>query len=511
MSLLAAAKRVLCLWFPDWPIQRLTISQPELAAAMFVLSTETKQGELVRYCNRTARSRGVRSGMPISEVRSLARPRDLLQSEPWRAEDDKLALQQIALRCERFSFCIGLEDAEPPECLLLDVTGIAHFFGDEQTLAEQLGQSLAKRRLDGRIAVADTVGIAWAGAHFLAHAGQPAVIASGKRLEVLPIEALRLPEATLHKLHRLGVTTIGQVLALDRASLAKRCGKSLLMRLDQWSGQLPEMITPCRPLPKFQVDQRLEEGITQPAPLEQLWQLLLKRLLGLLTPRRLGVRQLLCLVNMENRQTWETSLRLCEAVADERRLGELLRLKLEKLRLTAPLVRMTLDASEVAPLSAAQQDWLAGRSQDEARQLAKLVDRLSCRLGDQAIGVAQLSPEATPEHAVRLHAANETSAVSFTSHLRCFQALDRPTALFPQPRPIEVIAVTPDGPPVVFFWKQTRSEIVACWGPERIESRWWRQAFVRRDYYWIETSAGERLWIFRRLQDACWFWHGELL
>ena len=87
--------------------------------------------------------------------------------------------------------------------------------------------------------------------------------------------------------------------------------------------------------------------------------------------------------------------------------------------------------------------------------------------------------------------------------------LDRPTALFPRPRPIEVMAAVPEGPPTVLFWRSTRFEIAHHGGSERIEFGWWLGPCVRRDYYQITTTEGRRLWIFRRLQDDRWFWHGE--
>ncbi|MBN7135995.1 hypothetical protein A7A76_14845 [Lysobacter enzymogenes] len=34
-------------------------------------------------------------------------------------------------------------------------------------------------------------------------------------------------------------------------------------------------------------------------------------------------------------------------------------------------------------------------------------------------------------------------------------------------------------------------------GPERIESGWWDQDDVRRDYYLVETVRGQRAWAYR--------------
>jgi protein ImuB len=68
-----------------------------------------------------------------------------------------------------------------------------------------------------------------------------------------------------------------------------------------------------------------------------------------------------------------------------------------------------------------------------------------------------------------------------------------------------------------FHWAG-RSYAIACtWGPERIETGWWRtasrdqenrKAFIRRDYYRVETTTGARFWIFRSLADRQWFLQG---
>ena len=58
-------------------------------------------------------------------------------------------------------------------------------------------------------------------------------------------------------------------------------------------------------------------------------------------------------------------------------------------------------------------------------------------------------------------------------------------------------------------------EVVKAYGPERIETAWWRGPTVRRDYYVVETGLGARYWIFRRLGSGSagrpgseWFLHG---
>jgi protein ImuB len=79
------------------------------------------------------------------------------------------------------------------------------------------------------------------------------------------------------------------------------------------------------------------------------------------------------------------------------------------------------------------------------------------------------------------------------------------------PRPLLLMAtsVAPDGPPLGFRHGGEEHKIVHAWGPERIETGWWRGRPVGRDYYRVETTAGRRFWLFRRLRDGKWFLHGS--
>lgn len=504
-------QRILCLWFPEWTLQRLLVARPKLDRYVLLLTELRPRGEFVRYCNRLARKRGVRVGMPVSEARTFSQSRDRLFADTVKPSQDRQALVDLALRCERFSYRIGLEDAARPESILMDVTGVAPFFDGEQTLARELDRTLANHRYHVRIAISETIGSAWAAAHFLARPHEPIVVPAGElhRLESLPVMGLRLDDSLVTKLHRLGLRTIRQVFDLDRASLVRRWGNDILVRIDQLVGQRPEFITPCHPLPTYRVEQNLEVGISHPEDIEQLWSLLLRQLLDSLSPKRLGTRHLECRFVLENRTSQLLNVRLCEATNDLRHIGDLLRLQLEKVRLLSPVVALHMEAKDVSPLEAAPQELFGGGTRGHVRQVAMLLNRLSSRLGDEAVLFPCLLPDPIPERSVRLHCVSETARSESTTLSARFHSLDRPTALFPEPRSVEVIAVVPDGPPVVLFWNGARYDIAHSSEPERIESGWWEGEYVCRDYYRVETTSGQWLWIFQRLQDRRWFWHGE--
>lgn len=517
MKSLTPSRRSLCLWFPEWPMQRRLASQPCSERSLWLLTERTSHGEFVRHANDQAMRRGIRVEMPVCEARSLVRPRDRLIIEAVQPEEDRKALVQLVLRCERYSFCIGIEEADRPECLLMDVAGIAHFFGGEEALAADLQAELARRRFQGRIAIAETPGLAWAAAHLLTESGRPVVLPAQfsreipdlRLIESLPVAGLRLEEKTIVQLGRVGLKTIGQLMNVDRASLLRRFGSEVLSRLDQLTGRQPEFLTPCRPLPRYRVERKFEEGITHPEAIRQLGVELLRELLEKLHPHRCGTRQLHGEAHWEGGTSSVFDLRLCEATGDFRHLSDLLRYRLERLPLTFPLIRFSVEALQVGPLHASQQEFFEGEVRDQDRQVAMLLNRLGNRLGDEAVVIPELVADPIPERAVRFRPVSEVSPRPGTDFACRFDAFDRPPVLFSEPRPLEALSLSPEGLPAVLFQDRQRFKVAAGWGPERIESGWWQAEFVCRDYYRVETSQGKRWWVFQRLRDGRWFWQGE--
>ena len=60
--------------------------------------------------------------------------------------------------------------------------------------------------------------------------------------------------------------------------------------------------------------------------------------------------------------------------------------------------------------------------------------------------------------------------------------------------------------PVTFDAREHSLEL--CSGPERIESGWWDEHDVARDYYLAKNEQGQKLWVFRDRRTRCWFVHG---
>jgi nucleotidyltransferase/DNA polymerase involved in DNA repair len=648
-------KRVLCVWLPRWPLEQLLDARPELKASPFARTAlvlyeqQPRAGLRVVACSPQAAARGIRTGMPLAEAAALSSTRattgrlmrvpgvdghrvlvvgeppaapsksDVRQipansanfhAEPYDPLAAREALAHLAAWCEQFSPTVGLEDSPRPESLLVDATGLAPLFHGEEALVKQVARAFAGRGFTARLALADTIGAAWAVARYgeggtrkveggggskergaesgergagskereehkdlpsplrgrgARGEGEPQVwsnpqvplpsafhfppsaftiIPPGETraaLAPLPLAALRLSEGCVSVLRELGLTRIGQLASLERADLAARFGEELLLRYDQAMGQAAEVIAVGQLPPELEREFSFEQPIARYELVEAVLARQLAELTEALAAERRGVQSLRCRLQSASGAAVSVSLGLFRPSAVARHLLELVRMRLERLTLTDAVTSVQVRVTATAPLECRQRELFADGSQrEDPRHLAALVDRLSSRLGRDRVLRPVLASDAQPEYAWRCEplvggklksgergvrsgerwkrrarlrpAAKRSSSGAYPirnppSAIRNFA--HRPLRLTAQPVELVVVSIVPDGPPLRFQLGGQEHRVARFWGPERIETGWWRGQPVRRDYYRVETAAGLRHWLFRRLYDGQWFWQGD--
>jgi protein ImuB len=179
---------------------------------------------------------------------------------------------------------------------------------------------------------------------------------------------------------------------------------------------------------------------------------------------------------------------------------------------------ISLRAPQGVPLEFRAGEIFTDDVRRRSEQFPALVERLSNRLGDQAVLRPQLQPDAQPEFAWRyepwLQRRLRLSAGRHNPHISTMTPSAKPPAARPpclKSRPVAaaVTSVVPEGPPLRFEWRHESHVVARAWGPERIETGWWRDCDVRRDYYLVETTTGAQFWLFRALGQQTWFIHGN--
>ncbi|MFQ5734844.1 MAG: DNA polymerase Y family protein [Planctomycetaceae bacterium] len=515
----------MCVWLPNWPLQRIRSAQPEHRDRAIVLYRDAGRGGLrVVTCCRAAGRRGIVAGMPLAEAKGTIPPTRRSQAQPLfvlhEPREDEAALRRLAVWCRRFSPLVGIEPVgiepaglEEPDSLLLDLSGCAHLFGGERRLFRQLSRSLGGWGASVRIAVADTIGAAWAVAHF--GRDRTTVVPPGEQaaaLRSLPVQSLRLPATAVETLHELDICRVEQLQALPRGGLAPRFGPEPARRLDQALGNVAEQIEPVRPPEPIEAGIKFEHPAGNRRALEAALRRLVERIAEKLSASGQGAQQLEVHLVETKRETRFTvgMLRPCRSASY---LMELVQTQLERTTIRGDVAEIRVKTTATARLSSYQDRLFdSGENPGGQHELAQLIDRLSNRLGNRRVVRPVPRPDAQPEFAVRWEPLLKPNGQPESQQLATFNARPasaRPLRLRTEPLAVEVVSVVPEGPPIRFFGKAGVHMIARCWGPERIETGWWRDRHVRRDYYRVETASGRRFWLFRRIDQGDWFLHGE--
>lgn len=521
-------RRVLCVWFPNWPIQRLQNDEPSLRQRPLVVFAEHgSRGLRVVACSTDAMQQGVHPDLPVAEARALLSTSDRPPLKPhqrtgtvaavairppaWKRADpvsDRTALQRLAQSCQRYTPLVGLDDSDHPEALLLDIAGCAHLYGDESGLLKVLTREMAEAGWQIRTAIADTIGAAWA----MAHAGiSGTILPPGDptpALAKLPIAALRVESSVIETLQRLDLRTVEQVLSLPRSTLPARFGPKLGKRFDQASGLVHEDFLPERAVEPLMATWNSDHPVRQQAGIEFVFSELLRQLLEHRTMQRAGILELACEMQTET-ESHSIAFRLSRPTTDQRHLRQLFQLRCEREAWTSGMLSMQLTADRVGWLAEQQSTLFEDQRDQHDRELSSLIERLNSRLGEQAVLRPVMMPEVLPEWSWR-EEPWLTSSPSASSIVAAPLVLhSRPWQLEHVPQPIQVLASFPEGPPQHLWFSSGDERVREWWGPERIETGWWRKTDVLRDYFRIETETGAHFWIFRERKTGTWFLHGR--
>lgn len=456
---------------------------------------------------------GIVPGMTLSDARAM---QPNLAVAGMDEEADKVWLRRMAQQCVAWS---PLVTVAPPDGITIDITGVDHLFGGENSLAALIDETLTKAGMHLRIASASTADAAQALAR---HARLP-IEDEQQAIRALPVAALGLDEKACLALRRSGLKTIGDLTARSLSSIAARFGAGAVTALRRLTG---EEQAPIRRIPHVAplfFQRRFAEPIGLQSSVAACFMDLLREAAHALEQRGLGGRRfVLTLLRSDgtrHRLDIETGYPTRDAAVVLRLFDERIAALADPLDPGFGYDRITLFLPVAEPLVASQ-PALDGTENREG-EIAELIDRLCARLGPRSL--VRLVPREShlPEQAqLALPAVEQRRPVHWPAPPEGEPPL-RPIFLFDPPQPVEVIAEVPDGPPHRFRWRRKLHEVRLYEGPERIAPEWWRrkggenpgQGGLTRDYYRIEDMRGRRYWLFRHglyaeKADPKWYIHG---
>ena len=494
------AQRIVSIWFPhlmtDWFVRK----HPELKGIPFVLAALERNRRVVKAVNALALENGAHLNMVVADCKAILPD---LQVFNFEVDRPHKLVSALAEWCIRYTPFVALD---PPDGLLFDASGCTHLWDGEEGYLHELSERLGQFGYSTRIAMADTVGCAWA---LCRYGKNGSIISPGTELNALsplPPEALRLEPLALERLAKLGLQNIGSFVKMPTTALRRRFGQNLLTRINQALGSEMEILEPVQALVPFQERLPSLEPIRTAPGIEIALRTLLEMMCLRLSKESKGLRkcELRCYRVDGNVQRIEIGTN--RPSRNTVHLFKLFEIKISGIEPDLGIELFILEAPVVEELLSSQDAlWTISSASDAA--LAELLDRLAGKTGGKSIHRYLPDEHFWPERSLK--EATSLSEKPTTSWQTDFP---RPLHLLSSPELIDVSVPVPDYPPLLFKYKGILHTVKKADGPERIEQEWWIKDGLYRDYYCVEDEKGARYWLFRlgdyNRGDPKWFMHG---
>lgn len=441
---------------------------------------------------------GVRPGLRSGGAAAVAPEAILLERDVRRERE---ALDAAVLALYRFTPDIALQ---PDLGLLLDVGPSLTLFKGVRALSRQVIDALARLGLTVQLGVAPTAAGAW----LLARTGR--LKDGARRTRVLKHSTLTrrldrvpcalLPAAQPHAewLSGVGASELGALRRLPRAGLIRRTSTQLADALDRAYGDMPEMHRWLSVPDTFSAMIETYERVEHAEALFDGASRLILQLIGWLTVRQMAVSTFtLQMVHERGRAAiapTPLTIVLAEPAWEEAHLLRLLRERLARIELTAPVIGLRLEASQLQPL-APPNLTLFPEPGGSRSDMLRLLELLTARLGPDRV----LAPALEDDHRPEVYNRWAPATMKPPTVAAIEESLDRPFWLFKQP--IRLI-MREDRP---FYG----SPLTLIRGPERIEGGWWDDDTAARDYYVAQGTDAACFWIYQeRTGDMQWYLQG---
>jgi protein ImuB len=445
--------------------------------------------------SREARAWGVKRGETIASARARCSG---LSVRVVGEGEVRGALESVAESGLSFGRTASIDEAR--DIVLLDVTGCGHLFGGEHGLALALAARVdAMHHGEVRVCIADGPRVSASIAHAMKK-DAPFVVPEGKNAEAtraLPIRALPIDPRTIQWLEGLGLVRIAELQKLPARGLATRLGAAHAEVMALLAGDDGAPLVPYVPKDVPEERAELEYGIEKSEALVFVAKMLCDRLEARLAGRAMAATRLELELTLDRAVAREADLPshaslVLSSPAPLSLSGEMLSLvrsRIESWTLVAPVLAVTLRATELARKDGRALDLFDPIAKAD-RTLPRLVAELSAEIGPELVGLLSLADTWIPEARTLLRPFGSAEAPRATiASLTSFapepsRILARPARLEAEARPLLHLGRQE----ACEWWRAARPRVRA-----RDSFATWLPADARLAWVEVDVASGESL------------------
>jgi protein ImuB len=478
------------IYIPDFFLHAVLRAEAGLEKRPVVLIDAAEKKPLVLQLTAAARAVGISEGM--SPTQALARS-TLLQIKPRCAAQEKAATDAL-LQCA-YSFSPNIESTADGVCTL-DLAGLPNL--DHEALAGEMVQRLATLHLPAQVGIGRNPWLAL----LAARAARPCCVVknSTEFLNALPVQSIGPSPETLAILHKWGIHTVGQFVALGKEPLSTRLGPEALALHERAMAGSARPLKLVRPPQIFEETIAFEHEIETIEPVLFILRRFLEQLLVRLEMMYWVAQELRLRFRFESGDPYEKTFRIPAPTSNVETLFRMLHTHLETLRTEHPIVALELSATPGRAIN--HQFGLFESVLRDPNHFHETLARLSALVGAERIGTPVVEESYKPD-------AFRIEPVTLE------QLPELPKSNDPLPRSPALHRLRPPTPARVQLAQDRPASIDSsafqgavhdARGPWRNSGQWWDKDQWSREEWDVQASNGRLYRLCRR--PGGWFVEG---
>ncbi len=473
-----------CVNVRAFPLQVLVVGNPgwETCPAA-VVSRDTPQGTVL-WINRAAREKAIRPGLRYAAALGLEPG---LRAGVVSDDEVRDGIRKLANALQRFT-----PDVEPseeiPGVFWLNANGLSTLFDSASAWARQIRDHV---REHGYVASV-SVGYSRFGSLAVASGDRGVVVFTDPHAEWqaamnVPVAMFGLPLEAIETFELLKIQTVGDFLALPPEGIRKRFSSDVyeLHRRARSEEHLPVRAYREEPKPVRQLV--FEQPETDSTRVLLRLARMLHPLIKDIAARGEAIAQVDWSMVFDRGGSGEFSVRPAVPTLHQRRLLELMKLRMESVELPDGVAVLTLSVEGVATSHEQSALFQVERSWDLSAADRALA-RVRALFGPEAVVRAELQQAHLPEASFRWVPLERLQLPQPTD----MHGSPLVRRLFQRPEPL-----------------RSHGRLVPVAGPHIISGGWWMRE-VHREYHFLRDEDGRLLWAYYDRRRERWFLQAEV-
>jgi protein ImuB len=375
----------------------------------------------------------------------------------------------------------------PPNAILLRVQNMLGLYGGLQAYWQVIEQALTRQHVEFIAASGYSIQAAKVLALNHKHLISDDRPQIESQLKKCLLTYSDIDSKDLQKLARIGIKTYADMCSLPLDELANRVTRFSMSIINELQGKQAAKVTFYQPKPRYHDYVELLYEVSLTAKLLPVIGLSIDKLSEFLHLRNAHCLSICMRFFQRDHQAQAhqfNSIRPIHKTAD---WLDIINLKLESIKFESPVYALSLTCEKYEIAEIANDDMFTQKSTHLAA--LTLLSRLQSKLGSKGINQISFVGDFRPERSTKFTEISTPKYKNAYSHTSIFA--DRPGLLLPTPEPLQL-------------------QVQVIKGPERIQTGWWDDHPINRDYYIGQSQDGQQVWIFKTPTQE-WFLHGYFI